>query len=83
MTCIKDNIIGSSNAPMVLTAKVPDWVFEEVEQFKDDHNLHNRNAAIMILVLQGLHACKRIDSAKFSEIAEQYCLNVDENGVVQ
>ena len=68
---------------MVLTAKVPDWIFEKVEQFKDDHNLYNRNAAIMILVLQGLHACERVESSKFSEIAKQYGLTVDENGAIQ
>ncbi len=40
--------------PYVLTAKVYDVVFSNVEKFKADAQFKNRNAAINVLVILGL-----------------------------
>ena len=38
----------------VATAKMPPWLFAELEEFKDKNNLQTRNAALNILILTGL-----------------------------
>ena len=51
---IASRIKNDRGKPYVLTAKVYDVVFNNVEKFKADAQLENRNVAINTLVILGL-----------------------------
>ena len=63
--------------PKVVTAKVPDWLFEAVEQYKNDYDLRTRNAAVSVLLSIGLSSCKRIEPLECKEFLRSQGMGID------
>ena len=65
--------------PDVISAKVPEWLFQAVEIFREEYGLKCRNATIIVLLTLGLRKCEIIDLVKCNEVLnEQGCIQIQE-----
>ena len=63
--------------PDIISAKVPDWLFFSVEDFRNENDLKCRNAAIVALLALGLHECGKLSKEECQKaLAEQGCEDV-------
>ena len=63
--------------PGIISAKVPDWLFFSVEDFRNENDLKCRNAAIVALLALGLHECGKLSKEECHKaLAEQGCEDV-------
>ena len=65
---------SSPRHPDVISAKVPEWLFESVEGFKNEYDLKCRNAAIVALLALGLRSIGKLEKEQCQDcLFDQGC----------
>ena len=66
------NNIKKTTSFEVATAKLPPWLFAEVEEFKKQNNLNTRNDALNILIMIAVRSLRRLDEEKCQELIKAH-----------
>lgn len=80
MTSINSDIKTTvQRHPDVISAKVPEWLFFSVEDYRIENDLKCRNAAIVALLALGLKECGKLSNEDCQKaLVEQGCEGIAE-----